>query len=97
MEMDFIREKYLIQYIIYMCSVSKRNMKFRVLHYNLHMYKLFMCILYIIIVRPVAWGKGAIPPPPIFSLPPNRVGLFFRIFVCIHLLCKINVQYTHVV
>ena len=77
MEMDFIREKYLIQYIIYMCSVSKRNMKFRVLHYNLHMYKLFMCILYIIIVRPVAWGKGAIPPPPFFLCPPT--GLVYSL------------------
>ena len=34
-------------------------------------------------------------PPQIFSLPhlPKSVGLSFRIFVCIHLLCKINVQY----
>ena len=37
-------------------------------------------------------------PPPHFIFAPNRVGLSFRIFVCIHLLCKINVRCTvHVV
>ena len=45
--------------------------------------------------RPVArlgQGGGAIAPPNIFFAPPNEVGLSFRIFVCIHLLCEINVQ-----
>ena len=32
-------------------------------------------------------------PPKFFLCPPNKVGLSFRIFVCIHLLCEINVQY----
>ena len=44
--------------------------------------------------RPVArLGQGgAIAPPNIFFAPPNEVGLSFKIFVCIHLLCEINVQ-----
>ena len=43
--------------------------------------------------RPVAsMGQGGNFLPNYFLCPLNSVGLSFRIFVCIHLLCKINVS-----
>ena len=40
-----------------------------------------------------ARGDNCPPPNCFFAPPPYRVGLSFRIFVYIHLLCEINVQY----
>ena len=48
------------------------------------------------LTRPVASvGQGGQSPKFFLCPSPHRFGLSFRIFVCIHLLCEINVQYMY--